>query len=349
MRQEVKTMDRLEFGNLLDSVVIPEGTSAEEMMKMVLPIREAIAGMMPDSLFRFRSCADMHIDAFEKDEIYAVTAEMFNDPYDTLLRYDMEGIRQYVEWVVSVDGLEKLKEFYAQGNDFCDEVKRMLPEDAWNSLKTGLEVTADLTTLKDRIDSSRQQMLSLMSTMFPALSSFSKRLSTIACFSEDVKSILMWSHYADSHQGFALEYDFRPTLSSKPLEKGALYPVVYSDERYDASLYIGWEFLYVLGFRPKNPDITAFSKVALHKSRVWEYEREWRMIDSGPHDAIHPKPSVIHYRPVGIYYGQNIAKDKLERLHKVALEKGIREYKMDVDETSTVYEMRVREFEKGNV
>ena len=90
-------MDRSEFGRLLDSVVISEGTSAEEMMKTVMPIREAISEMMPEQLFRFRSCDDMHIDAFERDAIYAVTADSFNDPYDTLLKYDMEGIRQYVE------------------------------------------------------------------------------------------------------------------------------------------------------------------------------------------------------------------------------------------------------------
>ena len=342
-------MDRFEFGRLLDSAVISDGTPTEEIAKMISPIREAIAKMMPESLFRFRSCGDMHIDAFEKDEIYAVTADMFNDPYDTLLRYDIDGIGQYVKWVMSVDGLEKLKMFFEQGNDFCDEVKRMLPEETWDSLKAGLETIADMTTLKERIDSGRQQTLSLMSTMFPVLSSLSKRFSTIACFSEDVKSILMWSHYADSHQGFALEYDFRPALSSKPLERGALYPVIYSDERYDASLYIGWEFLHVLGLRPKSPDVTAFLKVALHKSRVWEYEREWRIIDPGPHNPNLPKPSVIHYRPVGIYYGQNIAKDKLALLHNIAVKKGIREYKMDIDEASLAYEMRVREFSEGTV
>ena len=337
-------MERIEFGKLLDSVVIPEGTPAEVMATMVLPIREAIAGMMPESLFRFRNCADMHIDAFERDAIYAVTADSFNDPYDTLLKYDMEGIRQYVEWVMSMEGLEQLKAFFAQGNDFIDEVKMMLPEEAWACLKAGLQATEDLTTLKDRVETSKQQMLSLISMLFPVLSSFSKRFSTIACFSEDVKSILMWSHYADSHKGFALEYDFRPTLT-QPLERGALYPVVYSDDRYDASLYISWQFIHVLGFHSKNPDITAFSKVALHKSNVWAYEREWRIIDPGPHDPIHPKPSVIHYKPVAIYYGENNPKDKHERLHQIAVAKGIKEYKMDVDETSKVYEMRVREYE----
>ena len=106
------SMDRFSFGNLIDSIVIPEGTPTEEMVKAVLPIREAISEMMPKSLFRFRSCDDRHIDAFEKDAIYAVTADSFNDPYDMLLRYDMEGIRQYVDYVMSMEGLEKLKTFF---------------------------------------------------------------------------------------------------------------------------------------------------------------------------------------------------------------------------------------------
>lgn len=339
-------MDRFSFGNLIDSIIIPEGTPTEEIVKAVLPIREAIAEMMPKSLFRFRSCDDRHIDAFEKDVIYALTADSFNDPYDTLLRYDLEGIRQYVDSVMSIEGLEKLKAFFVQGYDFIDEVKMLLSEEAWTIMKAGLQSTKDLTTLKDKVEDSRQQMLSLISTLFPILTSFSKRFSTIACFSEDVKSILMWSHYADSHKGFALEYDFR-TTQSMPLERGALYPVVYSDERYDASVYITWQFMHVLGFHPKNPDITAFSKVALHKSRVWEYEREWRIIDPGPHDPTHPKPTVIHYKPMAIYYGENIPKDKYERLHQIAAEKGIREYKMDVDEAAKVYEMRVRSAMRG--
>lgn len=198
-------MDRLRFGKILDSIIIPEGTPPEEILKAVLPIREAISEMIPRSLFRFRSCDDMHIDAFEKDSIFAVTADSFNDSYDTLLRYDMEGIRQYLEMVMSVEGIEQLKAFFAQGNDFVEEVKMLLPDEAWTSLKAMLRGTKDLTTLKDRIEASKQQIVLLISTLFPILSVYSKRFSTIACFSEDVKSILMWSHYADSHSGFALE------------------------------------------------------------------------------------------------------------------------------------------------
>ena len=144
-------MDRFHFGKLLDSIVIPDGTPSEEIVKAVLPIREAVAEMMPKSLFRFRSCDDMHIDAFENDSIYAVTADSFNDPYDTLQRYDMDGIRQYVDRVMSIEGLEQLKAFFVQGYDFADEVKMMLPEKVWENLKSGLQTTKDLSSLRFRL------------------------------------------------------------------------------------------------------------------------------------------------------------------------------------------------------
>lgn len=32
---------------------------------------------------------DLHIEAFDDDSIYPVTADLFNDPYDTLVRDDM--------------------------------------------------------------------------------------------------------------------------------------------------------------------------------------------------------------------------------------------------------------------
>lgn len=124
-----------------------------------------------------------------------------------------------------------------------------------------------------------------------------------------------------------------------------MFPVIYSDERYDASIYLCWELMRLLGVESKNPDILASFKVALHKSRPWEYEREWRLIDPTPQDPLNPKSTVINYRPVAIYYGERISEEHLSRLHDIAVSKGIKEYKMSVDETSTAYEMRIRPFE----
>ena len=87
-------MDRSDFGKILQSLIIPGGTPQNDLVRILTPISEVITQMMPRSLFRFRACDKMQIKAFEKDELYAVTADKFNDPYDTMVRYDKEGIKQ---------------------------------------------------------------------------------------------------------------------------------------------------------------------------------------------------------------------------------------------------------------
>ena len=334
-------MNRTEFERRLASVFVPDGTPVSEINRMVLPIREAIFEMMPHSLFRYRSCDEKHIDAFEKDLIYMVPSEWFNDPYDTLVRFDNEGIKQYVESLVSIEGLIQLKEFFAQGNDFSKKFKFMLPDEFWETLRTRVLDISDFSGLEDRLEESKRQLLAIVSTYFPLLAMIGKRYSTIACFSEDVQSILMWSHYADSHRGFALEYDFRPTLK-RPLPHIGLYPVIYSEYRFDASPFLLWALFTVLGIKANNLDEMASIKAALYKSKMWEYEKEWRMIDPGLHDLQNPTPSVIEFQPVAIYFGQNMSpKDKV-RLHKISLEKGIREYEMYIDYGSQKYEMLYR-------
>lgn len=88
-------MDKSEFEKRLQSIVIPGVTPQNDLVGILAPISEAITQMMPKSLFRFRTCNKMQIDAFEKDELYAVTADKFNDPYDTLVFFDSEFINMF--------------------------------------------------------------------------------------------------------------------------------------------------------------------------------------------------------------------------------------------------------------
>lgn len=347
-------MDREEFAKRLHSSVIPEGTSEEEMKKIMFPVSEAIFEMMPNSLFRYRPLNNdlknnkRQIDAFKNDAIYAVTADRFNDPYDTLLRYDQKEIIRLVKSIVSYETIEGMKAWFAQGKDFPEEVKQILPGDLIDSLKNALMSIDGISVLKDKIEESRRNLVNLIESYFPILTETTKRYSTMACFSESVNSVLMWSHYANSHQGFALEYNFRPTLE-KPIMNVGLYPVIYDDERMDVSLYMAWSFLKMLGIEAHNPDITSFIKIALHKSSIWAYEKEWRMIDCTLRDITDTKPSKILYKPVAIYYGRHISKEHKELLHEIAQAKGIKEYEMYIDYTAPKYEMRAREYRASAV
>jgi len=335
-------MDRGEFAKRLYSTVIPEGTVPEDIQTMTRPISEAIREIMPKKLFRYRAFNDRSMDAFQNDIIYAVTADKFNDPYDTLVRYDMKEIEKWVNTVMNTETLGQMKAWYAQGWDLPKEVKHILPKEMTDALKGALLSIDDIKDFEGRIEDTRQKMISQIETYFPILSETSKRYSAIACFSESIESVLMWSHYANSHKGFALEYDFRPTLE-QPIKNVGLFPVVYSEERLDISDYIAWGVLRILGIQAKMPDIAASIKNALWKSDIWAYEKEWRMIDSTPRDITEEKASAIHYKPVAIYYGRLMSSDDKNRLHEVAMEKGIKEFEMYLDYSSQKYEMLCRE------
>ncbi|MMZ71396.1 hypothetical protein D1872_347690 [compost metagenome] len=49
--------------------------------------------------------------------------------------------------------------------------------------------------------------------------------------------MLMWSHYADGHTGFCLEYNFKKPDREEILTR-ALNPVMYREELLDISEYL---------------------------------------------------------------------------------------------------------------
>lgn len=332
-------MDRLEFEKRLQSIIIPGGTPQNDLVGILAPISEAITQMMPRSLFRFRSCNKRQIDAFKKNNLYAVTADKFNDPYDTMVRYDKEGIKQSTATYMTYENLVQLKVYFEQGNDFPDNVKQLLPKEVIDDIRKKLLLLPDNDdSVKQYIEASRDQMLSLIDLYFPILAESSKRFQTIACFCESIESVVMWSHYAQNHQGFALEYNLRDTLVH-PIKNVGIYPVIYNEERLDVSIYMAWAFLGMIGIHSPIPDMLSSMKIALHKSKQWEYEKEWRLIDSTIRDFTSDKPSVIHIKPTAIYYGQRIAKEDKNKLHTIAQNHGIREYDMYIDYSSPEYKM----------
>ena len=335
-------MDRQEFAKRLQSLVVPEDVSVEDLNTKVLPISESLIALMPNSLFRYRTCTNLQIEAFENDKIYAVTADLFNDPFDTLVRFDINQIKAAAKTILSSDSLFQLKHYLEQGNDFPESIKQVLPSGDTEYYKEKV-LTADFKEIELSIEEYRNQILMLIDLYFPILEKFSKKFVTIACFCETVQSITMWSHYANNHQGFVLEYNMRPSLFSKHPNYG-LYPVIYDKERYDAYSYMGWSFLKMIGINSKNPDKFSHAKCALHKSPQWEYEQEWRLIDYSSRDFCKVNSTEISYKPSAIYYGMHISEDNKKLLHEIACKKGIAEYEMFIDNASSKYEMLFREY-----
>jgi hypothetical protein len=86
----------------------------------------------------------------------------------------------------------------------------------------------------------------------------------VLCFSATPSEILMWSHYANNHKGFCVEYDCSEGSHLRRIAR----PVSYSETIPSLSLANLPD-----GAESKFLDVCIFTK-----AKQWEYEQEWRVI-----------------------------------------------------------------------
>ena len=156
-----------------------------------------------------------------------------------------------------------------------------------------------------------------INTMEQQLNDVLYRRFKICCFSTDYKNRLMWSHYADSHRGFCVEYDFTNYLEDKLCPM----PVCYSNIR----LKLPWEV--ILKQSQDRETIIHFVKVLLMKDEVWSYENEWRLVrfeELG--DGNMPAPPIKC-----IYIGACCSEEDTKGLVEIAKELSVPVKKMVVD------------------
>lgn len=134
--------------------------------------------------------------------------------------------------------------------------------------------------------------------------SFRKKFSIIS-FSERNSSLLMWSHYANEHKGFCVEYGTNEFSSF-------FFPVMYSDRIPDA---LENEYSIPLSMITKLTD--------------WQYELEWRIVNQCEECELdgfkYPAPI-----PKAIYLGCRIDENKelKEKLIEASKKLGIALYLM---------------------
>ena len=121
----------------------------------------------------------------------------------------------------------------------------------------------------------------------------------ICAFSAQNDDILMWSHYASAHRGFALEF----ASSSATLLFGSAQEVKYSDT---------YELLTDL-----TDNDAAVERIVLTKSAHWSYENEWRIVDHeerndrvGPHKF---DPALL----IGVIFGCLMPPENREALSEM--------------------------------
>ena len=118
----------------------------------------------------------------------------------------------------------------------------------------------------------------------------------VISFTTDNKSLLLWSHYGNSHTGVCLE--FKRSEGSKLDDDNYSFPIRYSS------------FVEDIKVRSDSKEMIAdFYK---YKADVWSYEKEWRLITPNPKSMI-DFPGEL----TSIYFGLNTSKENLKKIHEI--------------------------------
>ena len=344
---------RIEFKKILENTILPEGISDEERNTRLLPLSMHILKHMPKTLYRYRECSEMNFDAFNDDKLYAVTSDKFNDPYDCLFRYDKESLYHSMMTGMSKEAVYVLRNYFRKGGNFPDMLKMYCDQDLLDNARKSIMNANDNMIEKYGQDTAniKNEFTQYIYKKIEDAVQTVKQMAFITCFSETIKSVTMWAHYANSHEGFALEYD--PKIfqlkcqfcdNLQQCNKAAscnLYPVIYQQQRYDATNFLGWYIVKSMEQPIKNPDTFVTFRPLLYKSTQWSYEKEWRLIVSKINDFQDKTPACIYgMRPKAIYYGSRISPINKKLLHLIAKEKGIKEYQMYIDNKSYNYSIK---------
>ena len=119
----------------------------------------------------------------------------------------------------------------------------------------------------------------------PSMAKSLSDLAYIKSFSEIPSEVLMWSHYADEHRGFCVEYNIN-CIDQRDRIWEHIFPVVYSTKRRIKKNIseVARELKQLTRDREDNNEkdynenLRDCMALFLSKGEMWAYEREWRIV-----------------------------------------------------------------------
>lgn len=335
-----------EFSQLLYETSFDSTATAEEAIVKLSPLRDWIKSNVPQRLFRYRKVNDYSLSALRDDEIWGSTILEFNDPYECTPCYDIKQFTEHLRQMFSPDAIKQIISLVKTGR-MPQAYLRLIPKDALDILKQALATYSEDEVVVSIAHANMSSLDKVVADWNQIINSFflgikqAESETHIACFSECCNSSLMWGHYADSHKGFCVEYDFHAALQNCAMNCSSpaqcnnfmlnlpIAPVTYSDSRLDATSYLPTIIQGHLASVTNAPvdiyflDMLLLAKCQLLKSSDWAYEREWRMAFRTPYEKYVPHKCIAKLKPNGIYLGSRMSADDQNSIYEICRSKGI--------------------------
>lgn len=230
---------------------------------------------MPRIFYKYRAFNERSLEMLKNNEIYFSNPLDFNDPFDCFAQELMhENFR----------------------NDLAQLLISNMPE--WISREQKEQFIKNLYENSEFINSAHE------------IANEIENLKTLDVLSLSARkdSILMWSHYADSHQGFCIGFKNIPREFPKK--------VIYSKS-------INTHFLYDFFSSPNHSEDRLLEILTkeyfLTKYDAWKYEKEWRLIAPAGNLATYPIEWIN-----SIIFGFKMLPENREEIKSIFIKKNIK-------------------------
>ena len=347
-----------EFFELLLHTMISSTDDAVQARDKLVRLRDWLLSNVPSKLYRFRSPSEHSFDALVSDQIWGSRIDTFNDPFENEPCYDWDTLSKWLDtefYCPAGSALERLKQ--AQQGSVPEDVLRWMQQGgADNAIGMLKGIDPDDSAIVYYFRLFQLAILKQVPGLIPGLPEaffknvlWARQQRYAACFSEEFKATLMWAHYAKSHEGFCIEYDFKRYMKGCEENCGnilgchnfmlnlTLAPVHYSGSRFDATNFLKTIFQQELGTRlnvslpPYHADVLFMTKALLVKSEDWSYEKEWRLISPPENESKEEPPRsklLTRTPPTAVYIGARASSETEEKLEYICSLKNIPCYKM---------------------
>lgn len=227
---------------------------------------------IPDIFYKYREFNTYTLDSLCSDEVYFSNPKDFNDPFDCNPSIKCDSSIEELKELLTVlitnriekEVLSNLKKSKLKGENAHAHAKRV----ALHKAKQVLHEIAYESTNPEYTSAEAEERCSLTQAITIEIKEhYTKGVFSLAA---DCLNPLMWSHYADEHNGICIGYSVERDPKPKPQK------AIYNGGRVIKTSVI--HKAIVRGLKSATNKLE--QAILLRKSREWRYEKEWRLIGS---------------------------------------------------------------------
>lgn len=183
----------------------------------------------PAHLYRYQRLTAHSLASLLNDTVWLSSPTTFNDPFDCAITLSRDKLKESLDHAIA--------EIASRNNIPKEQIAN-----------------------HDKVINQDEQAYEWLRS---SLKNSMQRIGVL-CFSATHSEILMWSHYANNHKGFCVEYDFSEGSHLRKIAQ----PVCYSETIPALSL----------ANLPEGAESNFLDVCIFTKAKQWQYEQEWRVI-----------------------------------------------------------------------